>query len=191
MLTRDSRQSRREFLRESFRALGRLLGEAAVQAAVNPEKGGPYLRPPGAVAEPGFLLACTRCGDCAASCPRGALRLLPPSAGAAAGTPYIDPAERACDLCGLCMQVCPAGALDGAADPRRIRMGTAIIDATRCWAYQGGICDLCYQRCPLADQALRIAAGKPEVAPEACTGCGMCAEVCPATPLAVHIRPSH
>lgn len=28
-----------------------------------------YLRPPGALAEPAFLDACTRCGDCIRACP--------------------------------------------------------------------------------------------------------------------------
>ncbi|HEY8346627.1 MAG TPA: 4Fe-4S dicluster domain-containing protein [Symbiobacteriaceae bacterium] len=174
-----------------MRALGRLVGEAVFQALAATEGSAPYLRPPGAVPEPAFLLACTRCGECVSACPRGAIRLLPASAGAAMGTPYIDPAQRACDLCGRCMPVCPTGALVPIADPRQVRMGAAVIDPVRCWAYQGRICDLCYHRCPLAEEALRMEGGKPVVIRDACTGCGLCAEVCVATPPAVQIHPGH
>lgn len=163
------------------------LGEVVIHGA-GPEKR-TYLRPPGALEEAAFLLTCTRCGDCVSACPRGALRLLPLSAGVAAGTPFIDPAERACDLCGGCLPACRAGALQSAADDVPLRIGLAEVDSALCWAHRGQICDLCYQRCPLPDRALRMVAGKPQVIQEGCTGCGLCVEACAAAPPAVRILP--
>lgn len=182
-------QDRRGFLKASFKAVGQFLGELLVHTMTDP-RGRPHLRPPGAIAEPSLLLTCTRCGDCAAACPRGAIRLLPATAGAAAGTPYIDPAERACDLCGRCTAACQAGVLLTAADARQVRMGVAVVAPDLCWAHTGQVCDLCYQRCPFPDDALCMDAGKPQVNPEQCTGCGLCVEACAATPPAVHIRPA-
>lgn len=86
---------RRGFLLENFLALGRLFAETVhetVSETVTRASGGRrYLRPPGAIDEAAFLLACTRCGDCAKACPTGVIKFLDASSGAAVGTPYIDP----------------------------------------------------------------------------------------------------
>jgi MinD superfamily P-loop ATPase len=107
------------------------------------------------------------------------------------GTPYIDPLEQACDLCGQCMAACAPGALLPISDPRRARIGLARIDPALCWAHKGSICDLCYQRCPFPGEAMRLTNGKPEVSPDLCTGCGLCAYVCVSTPPAIQIHPRH
>ncbi|MBY6275945.1 4Fe-4S dicluster domain-containing protein [Symbiobacterium thermophilum] len=184
---------RRGFFREGFRSLLRAFAEtaqaAADEAAVRGAGGVRWLRPPGALPEAAFLLTCTRCGDCARACPAGAIRLLPESAGAAVGTPFIDPLMQPCDLCGRCMGACGPGALVPVAEPRQVRMGVAVIDPARCWAVQGSICDLCWQRCPFPDEAIRMVDGKPQVQPEQCTGCGQCAYVCVSTPPAITIQP--
>lgn len=186
-------QDRRGFFLESFRSLGRLLAETvhgAVTETVTKASGGQrYLRPPGAIDETAFLLSCTRCGDCAKACPGNVIKFLPASAGAAVGTPYIDPLERACDLCGECMPVCEPKALLTIANPREVRMGLAVIDTETCWAHKGSICDLCVQRCPYPDEAIRLVNGKPEIIADACTGCGLCAYVCVSTPPAIKIEP--
>ncbi len=184
---------RRGFLLENFRALGRLLvdtvQEAVTETATRASGGKRYLRPPGAIDEAAFLLTCTRCGDCGKACPTNVIKFLSPDAGAAVGTPYIDPAEQACDLCGKCMPVCEPKALLTISDPRQVRMGLAIIDTETCWAHKGSICDLCYQRCPFPDEAIRYANGKPEIVADACTGCGICAYVCVSTPGSITIEP--
>lgn len=191
----DKPQDRRGFFIESFRSLTRLFAETvheAVTETVTKASGGQrYLRPPGAIDETAFLLTCTRCGDCAKVCPSNVIKFLPPSAGAAVGTPYIDPLEKACDLCGKCMPACEPKALLTIADPRQVRMGLAIVDSESCWAHKGSICDLCYQRCPYPDEAIRMVNGKPEIVNDLCTGCGICAYVCVSTPAAIKIEPRH
>ncbi|MFZ5826090.1 MAG: 4Fe-4S dicluster domain-containing protein [Bacillota bacterium] len=186
-------QDRRGFFLESFRSLGRLVAETmhgAVTETVTRASGGQrYLRPPGAIDEAAFLLSCTRCGDCAKACPSNVIKFLPASAGAAVGTPYIDPLERACDLCGKCMPVCEPKALLTITNPREVRMGLAVIDTETCWAHKGSICDLCVQRCPYPDEAIRLVGGKPEIVADVCTGCGLCAYVCVSTPPAIKIEP--
>jgi len=189
----DKHQDRRGFFREGLRSLTRLLAETmqgAVRETVTKASGGQrYLRPPGALPESTFLLTCTRCGECAKACPTQAIQLLPATAGAAVGTPYLDPLQQACNLCGECMPVCEPGALLQISDPRAVRMGLAVIDTAHCWAHKGSICDLCYQRCPYPDEAIRLTDGKPEVSADLCTGCGMCAYVCVSTPPAIKIEP--
>lgn len=180
---------RRAFLLDSFKSLGRLFADAVSQTVVNAGGGKRYLRPPGAIDEAAFLLTCTRCGDCVKACPTKVIKLLPAGAGAAVGTPYIDPLDAPCNLCGECMPVCEPGALLGIADPRMVRMGTAVVKTDVCWAHRGQVCDLCYQRCPYPDEAIKIEGGKPVILSDICTGCGQCAYACPSTPAAIEIAP--
>lgn len=187
----QSPKDRRGFLFENLRAIGRLFADAVSESITSAAGGKRYLRPPGAIDEAAFLLTCTRCGECAKACPTQVIKFLPPSAGAAVGTPYIDPLDRACDLCGKCMPVCEPRALLTVADPRKVRMGMAILDPATCWAHQGQVCDLCYQRCPYPDEAIRLVGGKPLVVPDACTGCGQCAYVCVSTPVSIKIEPTN
>lgn len=185
----DQPSDRRGFLLDSFKSLGRLCAEAVSQTITSTTGGKRYLRPPGAIDEAAFLLTCTRCGECAKVCPTHTIKFLGPNAGAAVGTPYIDPYDKACDLCGKCMPACEPRALLNIADPRLVRMGTAVIDPEHCWAHKGQICDICYQRCPFPDEAMTFTQGKPVVVPDLCTGCGLCAYVCVSTPAAIRIEP--
>jgi ferredoxin-type protein NapF len=188
-LSDDERHHRRGFLAENFKALGRLFADFMSETVTSATGGKRYLRPPGAIDEAAFLLTCTRCQECAKVCPGNVIKFLPPTAGAAVGTPYIDPLDKACDLCGKCMPVCEPGALLRIADPRQVRIGTAVLDPSTCWAHQGQICDLCYQRCPYPDEAIRLVAGRPEILPDLCTGCGQCAYVCVSMPVSIRIEP--
>lgn len=187
----DRLHDRRGFLHENIRALGRLLADAVTETIASAGGGKRYHRPPGAITEAAFLLTCTRCGECVEACPTKVISLLPASAGAAVGTPYIDPLQTACDLCGKCMPVCEPRALLTITDPRQVRMGTAVIEPAHCWAHKGSICDICYQRCPFPNEAIRLVGGKPEVLADACTGCGLCAYACPSTPPAILIKPGN
>lgn len=184
---------RRSWLKRSFLDLGKALAEAAEgfanSAAVRASGGQRHLRPPGAVAEAAFLLTCNRCGKCGEACPAGAIRFLPPGAGAAVGTPSIDPYAAACHLCLECTRACDTGALQPLTDGRQVRIGRAVLNQDACWAYRGQMCDVCYWQCPFPDEALRLADGKPVIAESACTGCGICAHVCPSAPRSIRIVP--
>lgn len=181
--------NRRGFLTENFRALGRLFADMLSETVVRTQGGKRYLRPPGALDEAAFMLTCTRCGDCAKACPTQVIKFLGPEAGTAVGTPYIDPLDKACILCGDCMPVCEPRALLTITNPRKVKIGTAVLDPAQCWAHNGQICDLCYNRCPYPDEAIRMVEGKPEIVPDACTGCGQCAYVCVSTPPSITIEP--
>ena len=59
-----------------------------------------WLRPPYALPELDFLLACTRCDACIDACPQRVIFALPARCGvAAAGTPALDLSHRGCALC--------------------------------------------------------------------------------------------
>ncbi len=161
--------------------LAAVLGGVARPASAKPRGA---LRPPGALPEAEFLARCVRCGTCAQSCPRRAIRL-------ENGLPYVEPRSEACDMCRICPDVCPTGALTlGPEEP--IRMGTAEIDKTQCLAYMGGLCRACFVACPLQGTAIRLdqvtGVWKPIVNSNVCTGCGLCEKTCPQEPSAITVR---
>lgn len=154
------------------------------------------LRPPGALPEREFLARCIRCGRCGTVCAAACIRF-DDALGAEGSTPYIAPDDRACTLCMRCGDECPTGAIEAIPDDRevvaaRVRMGTAQLDGSVCWARGGrGICRACWYVCPYADEAivLRGAFLAPSIDEARCVGCGQCARVCPAEPKAMTIRP--
>ncbi|MCB9904811.1 MAG: 4Fe-4S binding protein [Planctomycetes bacterium] len=142
-------------------------------------------RPPGALPEPQFLAGCTRKNDCAAACPVDAIT--PVQEGPGAGTPQIRAAERACVSCTdtPCITACGPGVLTLS---RGVKMGTARIAPSACVAYRGVVCTSCVNRCPVPG-AMELAYGRPRILEAACTGCGVCHEVCPAPRNAVLLFP--
>lgn len=138
----------------------------------------PILRPPGAVDEPTFLKACTRCGDCIEACPHDAIQLAPERFREAAGTPMINPARQPCRMCDdvPCVHACEPDVLSLSA-PRT--MGTAKLKPQTCLAHQGQTCTVCVEHCPVSG-AIELRAGKPVIHENVCTGCGVCYHVCPA-----------
>ncbi len=153
------------------------------------------LRPPGALDEPEFLAACTRCGQCVEVCPHGSLELAGHNAGVAAGTPFVDPREHPCLLCErqpglLCIDICPTAALQPVAELSDIRMGTAVIDVETCFAFNGVSCRSCWHTCPFPDKAITFDdLLRPVVHAEHCIGCGICTQACPTSPTSIPIRP--
>lgn len=189
----DKKLNRRDWLTDSFKVLGRSLFELVNQSINNTMErasgGQRYLRPPGAIDETAFMLSCERCGKCADACPTKAIQILGTNAGAAVGTPYIDPFHQYCDMSLECVKVCPSGALSLITDKRKVKIGVAVLNEQTCWAHNGTLCDVCYQRCPFPDEAIEMRENKPYILPDACTGCGLCAYVCVNTPSCIRIEP--
>lgn len=55
----------------------------------------------------------------------------------------------------------------------------AVIQGRYCLAYQNSFCSVCSERCP-EPGAIETKRGIPSVVADACTGCGICHDVCPA-----------
>lgn len=155
-----------------------------------------WIRPPFAVAELDFLLACTRCGDCIAACPHDVIFPLAGRLGPqVAGTPALDLLNKGCHLCGdwPCVTACPEPALilpevsevpDAPAPNSLPLLAMASIDRDTCLPWQGPECGACEGSCPVPG-ALRWEASKPIIDPGRCVGCGLCREACIVEPSAV------
>ena len=142
-------------------------------------------RPPGALSEPAFLAACTRCGYCMDACPVHAIVAAPPSSGLSAGTPVIEPMSQPCVACEgmFCATVCPTGALIPPADGWATeRLGGLSLDADRCIAFQGIECGVCARVCPVGPEALDLDAHGRPVIQDGCVGCGVCVRACVTSP---------
>ncbi len=151
-----------------------------------------YQRPPGALPEPAFLAACTRCGACADVCPVHAITKLPASHGLAGGTPVLDVAVTACIMCETmpCAESCPTPALDVPAwGWRDARVSRVKVDTSRCITHRDVECGICARVCPMGDEALRLDdRGRPVIG-AACTGCGQCIVACVTTPSSLVAEP--
>lgn len=151
-----------------------------------------YVRPPGALPEPAFLGACTRCGACGDACPVQAIVKLAPSHGLAAGTPVLELATTACIMCETmpCAAVCPTPALDVPADGwASVQLARLSIDTSRCITYRDVECGICARVCPVGPNALALDdRGRPVIG-DACTGCGQCVNACVTTPSSITVTP--
>ncbi|MFT5172648.1 MAG: ferredoxin-type protein NapG [Gammaproteobacteria bacterium] len=155
-----------------------------------------WIRPPFALQEIDFLLACTRCDGCIDACPHHVVFALPNRLGAAfAGTPALDLLNHGCHLCDAwpCVAACAPGALrlgqqdaDGAV---RIvpKLAVARIDTDHCLPYMGPECGACAGSCPIPE-ALHFNAERPEIDEQRCVGCGLCRQSCIVEPKAVTLR---
>lgn len=178
-----------------------------------------WVRPPGAMREDLFRLACSQCGVCVKACPANAIQL-DPTGQRGDGLPFIIPSEAPCVVCdGLhCMHECPSGALSvlAMADIRmgiaiwnedlctRTRVGTASrsdspmistpeVDAPRSDSagapVQDDACTLCVEVCPVGSAAIEVRGLAIQVHEAGCIGCGLCESSCPTHPRAVVIQP--
>lgn len=155
-----------------------------------------FVRPPGAKAELAFNLQCIRCRACANVCEAGCIRFFSFSENPLkVGTPYVNTRLRACNLCMNCTQVCPTGALNPIERlltdiKKEVRMGVAEVIESACLSFNGRICGVCHDACPLSGEAIvLVPKAKPEVITDVCIGCGRCEERCPQYPAAIIVRP--
>lgn len=132
------------------------------------------LRPPWALAEDAFLVACTRCDECVKACPENILVAL-------RGYPVVQFAQGACTFCGKCQAACTPRALQPVPGLPPWHLKAQVANA--CMAYRDVVCRSCGDAC--AEAAVRFSprlggAALPEVIADRCTGCGACVSVCPA-----------
>ena len=155
-----------------------------------------WFRPPYALREMDFLLACTRCDRCINACPHQVLFPLPLERGAeVAGTPVMDLLTHGCHLCTdwPCVQVCEPGAMrlpvaGSGEKPALPRMATVTIDPARCLPFRGPECGACGSVCPVPG-ALRWEGPRPAVVPALCVGCALCLEACVTDPKSLLLKP--
>jgi ferredoxin-type protein NapG len=152
-----------------------------------------YIRPPGAMAEIGFLAACTRCGKCAEACPPAVIRFAGPEGGLAAGTPYLEPDRAPCIACPdmPCAASCPTDALIvPPAGWRGLHLGRVTFHPDRCITFRGEACAICVQACPIGTKALELDSdGRPVLKLEGCVACGVCVAECPTSPSSYSFTP--
>ncbi len=147
-------------------------------------------RPPGALGEDEFLSRCIHCYLCQDVCPVGCIQMRDDTA-VDRHTPYIIPRLKACTLCLKCGEVCPTGALQSPEEKSEVRMGVAKVDEELCVSHlRTGACGACYTICPLRGDAITQGLfNAPKVHPEACTGCGLCEEICIVAYRAIRVYP--
>jgi len=178
--------------RRNFFQLGGILsltGVTAISLNMLKKTTPSVLRPPGARQELEFLAKCIRCGKCIEVCPDKTLLCAHIDQALGLGTPYLIARETPCSLCLECPEVCPSGALTPV-DKREVKIGVAVLNQKRCYAYRGDICRSCYNNCPLIDEALTMKDFLyPIVVEDKCTGCGICEYVCVMDNPAIRIKP--
>lgn len=191
---------RRSFFRSAIDK-GSKTAVKAIDTSVN-KQASHWLRPPFALNELEFLLACTRCNDCIDACPHDVIFSLPARLGAkAAGTPALDLLNKGCHLCEdwPCVSACEVNALlipateqgsekdseqeSEAAIPKLAKVS---IDESLCLPYSGPECGACIDSCPV-DGALTLNMFKPVINQSICTGCALCRESCFTEPKAITV----
>lgn len=151
---------------------------------------GRLIRPPCSIREKDFLNVCLHCGMCMKVCPTNGLQPCILDAGInGLWTPKLVPRIGGCEKnCNKCSQVCPTGAIRKLSleEKTYAKMGTAVIDKSRCIAWeQDKVCLICDEACPfnaisslnetVQDKKLL----RPFVDERICTGCGLCEALCP------------
>jgi ferredoxin-type protein NapG len=191
--------------RRAFFKLGlRKAAKTAVKGAdiVAKQRAQHWIRPPYALEELEFLMACTRCGACIEACPHEIIFALSARLGAqVVNTPAMNLLYKGCHLCNdwPCVQVCEPAALtlpekndDTSQEnpPTLPRIAIAFIDTQTCLPYSGPECGVCANSCPVPN-ALCWNGTQPHIDPDICTGCARCREACIVEPKAVHIQSLH
>ena len=185
---------RRDFFRRGFSKAT----EAAVKVADKrvSERAKRWIRPPYAIPELDFLLACTRCNACVDACPHNIIFPLAARLGAdVASTPALDLLTKGCHLCDdwPCVNACEPKALilpepNEKDDIDLPKFAVAEINTATCLPYSGPECGACESACPVTG-ALVFEREKPSINIEHCVGCGLCREACIVEDKAINIIP--
>lgn len=183
--------TRKEFFKESFRmvlgAAGRVVDSDAPASAAQTST---RIFPPGAVEN--YPEACTSCGDCVEACPVSAI-VLAPDERSENPLAVIAPASQACVMCEdtPCIAACDDGALKmpEGEDTGFPKMGVARVQEGHCLAFNGSLCMICFDACPLKRSALRLHRARPVINDDVCTGCGKCEFLCPTPTKAIVVEP--
>jgi MauM/NapG family ferredoxin protein len=156
------------------------------------------IRPPGSLAEEGFLDRCIRCGECMKVCPTNGLHpALFEADLEGIGTPKLVPSLGHCDYeCNSCGEVCPTGAIEylELGEKKETKIGTAYFNKDKCYPWNENInCLVCEEHCPTPEKSIKfwdvevleqetdkiVTIKRPYVVTEICTGCGICENKCP------------
>ncbi|MDH5391751.1 MAG: hypothetical protein OEY11_01070 [Gammaproteobacteria bacterium] len=167
-----------------------------------------WIRPPFALDELDFLLACTRCDACIEACTFDIIFPLSAKLGAKViATPAMDLLTKGCQLCEgwPCVNACEANALKlpdqllkkhelsetnarGEQYKERYlpKLANIVINKETCLPYSGPECGAC-RICPV-DGAMHWNREKPEINQSLCTGCALCRESCIVEPKAILVQ---
>ncbi len=151
---------------------------------------GRLIRPPGSIPEADFLNTCIHCGKCMKICPTNGLQPCLMDAGInGIWTPRLAARIGGCEKnCNMCGQICPTSAIRNLPleEKTYAKMGTAVIDRSRCIAWeQDKVCLICDEACPynaissLNEDVRGTTLLRPFVDERICTGCGLCEARCP------------
>ena len=154
-----------------------------------------WIRPPYALEEFDFLLACTRCDKCIEACPYQVIFSLSARLGAqVAGTPALDLLNKGCQVCNdwPCVKACEPKALKlpeakDAARHSLPNIAVAEINTQTCLPYSGPECGACAHRCPVPG-AILWNDSKPMIDQDKCNGCVLLREDCIVEPKAIGIK---
>jgi len=150
-----------------------------------------WIRPPFALPELDFLIACTRCDQCIEACPHDVLFTLPARLGIqVAGTPAMDLLAKGCQMCDgwPCVTVCEPNALISPEPEAPLpRLAAASIVVDHCLPYSGPECGACSHSCPVPGALEWDYRGRPTINQDLCTGCALCRADCIVEPKAIAI----
>ena len=174
-MDKNKKSSRRDFFK-----LGFLKGKQEVVKKIQKKVPRIGIRPPGALEEDEFILACTRCDDCVTACPHDAIfKPAYSEANIYGGTPFMDFKENACEMCTdfPCISSCKPGALKLV--DNFLKVGVAKLNEEHCLVKQGQMCDYCARSCPKEYGALTFGEDRmPIIDEDLCVGCGKCEYIC-------------
>lgn len=176
---------RRDFFRRGFGQAAEVAVKAVDKRVADKAKH--WIRPPFALPELDFLLACTRCNACIEACPHDVIFPLAARLGAdVVNTPALDLLKKGCHLCEdwPCVNACEAKALvlseDEQANKSQFKINkfaNAEIDEGLCLPFSGPECGACISACPV-EGALILEHEKPVIEQEICVGCALCRDAC-------------